>query len=86
MHSAYPIGFSLSKPMFERLDEIARAESVSRSSVVRTLLLAGLVAYERETGAPRSLDEHSARISRRRRPRLRQESEAALSPFVERKD
>ena len=71
MQLARPIGLALSQPLLERLDAIARAERLSRSSVARTFLLNGLAEYERD-GGPSSVaaasDAPSLRAWRPRPP------------------
>jgi metal-responsive CopG/Arc/MetJ family transcriptional regulator len=51
MQHARPIGLALSEPLLERLDAIARAERVSRSSVARMFLVSGLAEYELKSRA-----------------------------------
>ena len=76
MRLARPIGFSLSKPLLERLDAIARTEGVSRSSVARTFLVEGLADYEQKIGSSDLFATNAANLSRPWRPGPRREEDA----------
>jgi metal-responsive CopG/Arc/MetJ family transcriptional regulator len=83
MQLARPIGFSLSKPLLERLDAIARSEGLSRSSVARTFIVEGLAQFERRKGATGPFMAAEVTLSRQWRPRVRLECVAsAPSPHV----
>ena len=79
MQLAHPIGLALSKSLLERIDTIARAECLSRSSVARTFLLNGLAEYERSGGASGVAEACDAESLRTWRPRTREANGAALS-------
>lgn len=64
METARPIGLALSRDLLDRLDAIARAARVSRSSVARSFLVKGLAAYERWGGAREAISALGSRGGR----------------------
>ena len=78
MQLARPIGLALSQPLLERLDAIARAEGVSRSSVARTFLDNSLAEYERKGGDSGLTETSDAPSLRTWRPRSIEENGATL--------
>ena len=76
MQLSRPIGLSLSEPLVERIDAIARTEGISRSSVARTFLVIWLAEYESKIGLSEPFDTEQAALSRRWRPRIRDKAES----------
>lgn len=77
MQYARPIGLALSEPLLERIDAIARAERVSRSSVARMFLVSGLAEYECRRKAEELIERDGTALLRPWRPRARAANDAA---------